>query len=155
MDAVDWWAFWIWQTADESFEMKLDDYQNDNLPRTTQEHNRNEPVPLLSPEETAAYEGKLIKICESSPRGAAVRTAAVPAQHQRAELDDHRRRSTLVPRAVEGAPSWSGRSTSCEQSSIVRYQICTRYCDDHGYVNTANEGRDSWIESFDCAGPDH
>ncbi len=153
-DAVTWWAFWIWETADESFEMKLDSYQNDNLPRTSQEHDRNDPVLLLSPEETAAYEGKLIKICESShgaqPFGQlpyphninepSWPIAAADPPSYLVQLKEHR-----VVRAIDFV----------QQSSIVRYQICTRYCDGHGYVNTAGEGRDSWIESFDCAGPDY
>ena len=67
MSPLTWWAFWIWQTADDTFELALADYQLHSLPYTTQEHDPNEPVPLLSPEETAAYEGHLIKICTSSP----------------------------------------------------------------------------------------
>ena len=153
-EAVDWWAFWIWQTSDESFEMKLDNYQNENLPRTTQLHDRNEPVLLLSPEETAAYEGKLVKICESSqgaqPFGQLpfphninepswTITAADPPSYL-VQLKEH-----LTVRVIDFV----------QQSSIVRYQICTRYCDGHGYVTKANEGRTSWVESFDCAGPDY
>ena len=42
------------------------------------------------------------------PWRTAFRTAAVPPQHLRAELDDHRRRSTLLPRAIEGAPRGQG-----------------------------------------------
>jgi len=154
MEAVSWWAFWIWETADESFEMKLDIYQNDNLPRTTQEHKANDPVLLLSPEETATYEGKLIKICESShgaqPFGKLpfphnindpswLISAADPPSYL-VTLKEH-----IVARAIDFV----------EQSSIVKYQICTRYCEDHGYVNAADEGRKSWIASFDCAGPDY
>ena len=152
MDTVSWWAFWIWETADESFEMKLDLYQDENLPRTSQEHDRNEPVPLLSPEEIATYEGKFVKICEAShgaqPFGQLpyphnifepswTITAADPPSYL-VQLKEHR-----VVRAIDFV----------EQSSIVRYQICTRCCDGHGYVNSAHEGRDSWIDSFDCGGP--
>ena len=111
-------------------------------------------MPLLSPEETAAYEGKLIKICESShgaqPFGQLpfphninepswTITAADPPSYL-VTLKEHR-----VVRAIDFV----------QQSSIVRYQICTRYCDGHGYVNAANEGRESWVDSFDCAGPDY
>jgi hypothetical protein len=154
MDTVDWWGNWIWETADEVLEMNLDKYQNDNLPRTTQLHDRNEPVLLLSPEETAGYEGKLIKICESS--NGAQPFGQLPFPHNINEpswtiaaadppsylvtLKEH-----LVARVVDFV----------QQSSIVRYQICTRYCDGHGYVNGANEGRESWVQSFDCMGPDY
>jgi len=154
MDAVSWWANWVWETADEVFEMNLGKYQNENLPRTTQLHNPGDPVPILAPEETATYEGKLIKICESSqgaqPFGQLPFphnindpswkiTAADPPSYL-VTLKEHR-----VVRVIDFV----------QQSSIVRYQICTRYCDGHGYVNAANEGRESWVESFDCAGPDY
>jgi hypothetical protein len=154
MEAVSWWAFWIWETADESFEMKLDLYQDENLPRTSQEHDRNEPVLLLSPEEVAAYEGKLVKICEASHGAQPFAqlpyphnifepswkiTAADPPSYL-VQLKEHR-----VVRAIDFA----------EQSSIVRYQICTRWCDGHGYLNAAHEGRESWIDSFDCGGPEY
>lgn len=153
MDTVDWWAFWIWQTADEAFEMKLDSYQNENLPRTTQEHHREDPVPLLSPDEIATYEGKLIKICEANfgaqPFGQLpfphninetswTITAADPPTYL-VQLKEH-----ITVRAIDFA----------QQSSIVTYQICTRYCD-HGYLDKANQGQDSWAKFVPCAGPDY
>jgi hypothetical protein len=150
MGEVDWWAHWIWATANEQFEMDLDKYQNENLPRTTQEHKPGDPVLLLSPEETATYVGKLIKICESSH--GAQPFGQLPFPHTINEpswtiasadppsylvtLKEH-----IVARAIDFV----------QQSSIVKYQICTRYCDGHPYVTTANDGRDSWVESFECA----
>ena len=32
MDAVNWWAFWIWETSDEAFEMNLDKYPTPACP---------------------------------------------------------------------------------------------------------------------------
>ena len=145
-----WWAFWIWQTADDTFELALADYQLHSLPYTTQEHNDSEPVPLLSPEETAAYEGHLIKICTSSPNAQPV--GQVPFFH------------------FIGEPSWKISSADppayqvflpsqvvvkgsefVESHAIVTYQICTRYCDGHGFVNTSGMGELSWEKSFSCA----
>jgi len=154
MDAVNWWAFWIWETADEAFEMNLDKYQNTSLPRTTQLHDRNEPVLLLSPDEAAAYEGDLIKICESS--NGAQPFAKLPSPHNIFE--------PTWPISSADPPSYLVQLKEhrvvlvgdfAQQSSIVKYQICTRYCDGHGYVTAANQGRDSWADSFDCAGPDY
>ena len=153
MEAVSWWAFWIWETADESFEMKLDDY-NDSLPRTTQDHDPSTPVPLLSPEETAAYEGELIKICESSH--GAQPFAQLPFPHTINEpswtissADPPSYLVTLKRQRVVTAVDF------VQQSSIVRYQVCTRYCEGHGYVNAAKEGLKSWVASFECADTDY
>jgi hypothetical protein len=149
-----WWAFWIWQTTDESFEMKLDSYQNENLPRTTQEHDSSKPVLLLSPDQTAAHEGDQIKICYSVP-------LATPFAQQ------------PVPHPIF-APSWEISTADppaylialhsqivmrvidfTEVSALVKYEICTRYCEKHGYVAENKMGVDSWVDSPLCTGSDY
>jgi hypothetical protein len=42
-----------------------------------------------------------------------------------------------------------------EQSAIVNYQICTRYCDQHGFVDIAGRPENSWIDTTACAGRDN
>ena len=138
MDAVNWWAVWIWQTADETFEMDAGQIpERTTCPDRPRNTIRTSRCSCSRPKRPPHTKASCIKICESSHRGATVRTAAVSAHHQRAELDDHDRRSTvylvtveehIVVRAIDFV----------QQSSIVRYQICTRYCDDHGYMTAAD-----------------
>ena len=91
-----WWAVWIWQTADETFELALADYKLRSLPYTSQEHHSYDPVMLLSPEDTAAHDTHHIKICTSSPPVEPLSLVPYSAHDQRTELDDHDRRSTRV-----------------------------------------------------------
>jgi hypothetical protein len=145
-----WWAFWIWKTTDDSFEVALGDYQIHSLPYTTQFHDENEPVPLLSPEDTTAYDGKLIKICSSSPTARPVRT--VPFIYPI--------NTPSWPISSADPPSYLVQLTNqvvvkggdfVETSAIVDYQICTRYCTNHGYLNGSGGGELSWETSFACA----
>jgi len=39
-------------------------------------------------------------------------------------------------------------------SASVDAQVCTRYCEGHPYVSTANAGVDSWAESPLCEATD-
>src|SRR6185503_1634630 len=78
--SLNWWAIWIWETADETFEMALEGYRRQALPYTTQFHDANEPVLLLSSDQTAQREGQWIKICSSSPNATPI--SEVPFQHQ-------------------------------------------------------------------------
>jgi hypothetical protein len=36
--------------------------------------------------------------------------------------------------------------------ATVTYQICTRYCDDHPYLNRSDGGELSWNDTAACAG---
>ena len=68
LTAVQWWAFWIWETAGRNIRDEAGPTTRTTTcpgpPRNTIETSRSL---LLSPEETATYEGKLIKICDASP----------------------------------------------------------------------------------------
>jgi hypothetical protein len=152
---VKWWAYWVWQTVDETFQIALADYQSHSLPYTTQFHDPNEPVPLLSLEETTAYDGKLIKICSSSSSGTGSNVQPV----------------RTVPFIYPiNTPSWLISSADppsylvtlnnqivvrgldfVEASAIVNYQICTRYCTNHGFLNSSGGGEKSWEDTFSCA----
>src|SRR5262249_23953134 len=122
-----WWAYWPWETADDMFMMMLAGYQR-SLPYTTQVHDPDEPVLLLSDAEVATYESQnaLVKICPSAPGVQPV--------------------STVPPMLPIFAPTWPitsadppaylvsldqqkviAASKFVEQSAIVNYQICTRY----------------------------
>jgi hypothetical protein len=145
-----WWAIWIWQTADDSFELALADYKLHSLPYTTQEHDAGEPVLMLSSEETKAQEGHLIKICNASPP--VVPVATVPYQQPISDpswtistADPPAYLVTLPEQIVVKA------SAFVEANAIVSYQICTRYCVDHPYVTANGSGEISWAESRACA----
>jgi hypothetical protein len=149
-----WWAYWPWKTADDMFAMMLQDYGRRSLPYTSQMHKYYDPVQLLSPTDVAAYETDLIKICTSSP-------GVQPVSND----------PPLQPIAT---PSWPISSADppsylvmlnqqevvaagqfVEQSAIVNYQICTRYCTGHGFVDTTGYGQDSWSETYACASKDN
>ena len=118
-------------------------------------HDPNEPVKLLSEDDTTTYDGKLIKICRSSTAVQPVGT--VPFLHvinqptwTVSTLDPPAYLVTLNNQIVVSASSF------IEQSAIVDYQICTRYCDDnHPYVNESGGGEMSWSASFQCTSKDY
>ena len=145
-----WWAFWVWQTPDMNFEMKLGDYAQ-QLPFTSQEHKRTDPVPLLSADEVAAYDTDLIRICSST----------LPIQPHGSLPTPHDIFTQTFPITVADPPAYLvmtddevviDASKFVEREVRVDYQICTRYCDDkHPFIDTAGEGEKSWIDSARCA----
>jgi len=147
---LNWWAVWIWQTADETFELALADYKLHSLPYTSQEHHPDEPVILLSPQETAAHENHHIKICSSSPP--IVPKSLVP--FQRTINEPSWTITTADPPAytVELNTQIVVKATDfIEADAIVSYQICTRYCDEHPFITTTGAGATSWVDSRACA----
>jgi hypothetical protein len=148
--ALTWWAIWIWQTADDTFELALADYKLRSLPYTSQIHKEWEPVLMLSADETAAHEGHRIKVCTSSPP--VTPTATMPSQHP---ITDP---SWIITAADPPAYTVSLHNQTVvkamdfvETNAIVGYQICTRYCKDHPYVTANGGGEVSWEESRACA----
>jgi hypothetical protein len=149
---VPWSMFSPWKTYDDlEFEMLLYAYTTANLPYRTQLHRSDVPVHLMSPQDVEAYAGKQVKICSSSqeirPASAAgpifestwqITTADPPAYT--VDLPEHiaEPASSFVPNRV-----------------IVDYQICTRYCEDHGYVTDNGVGQTSWVASLFCASKDY
>ena len=75
-----WWAFWVWQSPDMNFELKMADYAQRQLPFTSQEHL---PDLLLRLSDPAAW------------------SATDPARHLHAKLPDHGRRPAHLPGDVE------------------------------------------------------
>jgi hypothetical protein len=149
-----WWAYWVWETADDMFAMALQDYGRRSLPYTTQFHDPSEPVDLLTPDQVTQYEGSLVKICTSSPGIQPI--AQMPFEHeistpswQITSADPPAYLVTLNNQVVVAA------SQFVEQSAIVNYQICTRYCDNHPYVTASGSGELSWSASYSCAGQDN
>jgi hypothetical protein len=142
-----------WLTAaDPSFEMTLKSYVQQNLPYTSQTYDSSIPVPLMSPDAAAMYDGALFKICDSAP-------AVQPAYT-----------SPVMP--LFGAYSWTIKASDPPgylvnlpyqadvpgpqfhaASASVDFQICTEYCD-HPYVSTAGTGATSWKTSPLCGGLD-
>jgi hypothetical protein len=147
---LDWWAFWVWQAPDMNFEMELAAYVEKKLPYTTQEHDPSDPVPLLDPSEVALHENEWIKICTSSPP--VLPHGILPAPHdifapswQITTADPPTYLVTLPNQiTVDG-------SAFVEANAMITYQICTRYCDGHPFVDTAMAGQLSWKDSDRCA----
>jgi hypothetical protein len=149
-----WWATWIWISADEMFAANLQDYAKRSLPYTTQFHDPNEPVLLLSAGDETTYEGHLVKICTASPFVQAVGTQ--PVRHFINEpswkisvADPPAYLVSLSNQLTVPAASF------VKSDAIVNYQICTRYCDGHPYVTDNGAGALSWSESFTCAKKDY
>ena len=150
---VGWWAYWPWQTPDKNFELKLADYSLRSLPYTSQEHDDNKPVPLLSPDEVTASDGDFIKVCVAS--APIRRWAELPFPHEiidsswKITSDDPP--SYLVSLDTQTVVE-AGKYV--EASVTVKYQICSRYCQNHPFLATTDDGEDSWMESTLCARSD-
>ena len=145
-----WWAFWVWQSPDMNFQLKMADYAEQQLPFTSQEHDPTDPVPLLSDDEVAAYDTDLIRICNSSS----------PIQPHALLPTPHDIFTPTFPITVADPPTYlvvSNNQAVVDASKFVQwevqvdYQICTRYCDEHPFIDTAGEGQLSWKESPRCA----
>jgi hypothetical protein len=147
---LNWWAYWVWQTPDMNFEMKMADYAQRSLPYTSQEHLASDPVPLLTDDEVAAYDTDQIRICSSSS----------PIQPHALLPTPHDIFAPSFPITVADPPTYlvtTNNQVVVDSSKFVQaevdvdYQICTRYCDDHPFVDTAGEGQLSWVDSPRCA----
>jgi hypothetical protein len=147
-----WWAYWLWQTADMSFELQLSDYSNKKLPYTTQIHDASVPVPLLSASDVAAYEGDFIKLCgDAVPPVQPVGQLPVPhpifdPSWAITAADPPAYLVTLDNQVVVDATKF------VPQSVQLTYQICTRYCDDHPFLTRNGDGELSWKKAVACAG---
>jgi hypothetical protein len=148
-----WWAYWLWLTPDMSFELQLADYNDKKLPYTTQFHDANEPVPMLSGADLAAHEGHQIKICVATPQVEPI--SQLPSQHQIftrswtiTAADPPAYLVTLDNQIVVDS------STFSPVEAVVTYQICSRYCDGHPFVTMSGDGQSSWIDSFACSTED-
>ena len=151
-DPTLWWAYWPWQTPDKSFELKLAGYSVSNLPYTTQTHDDNKPVPLLSTDDVAAYESEnaWIKVC--APSSPIRRWSELPYPHEIFEptwkittADPPAYLVTLDTQTVVES------SKFVEKSVTIQYQVCTRYCDGHPFLAMDNSGELSWLDTFACA----
>ncbi len=145
-----WWAFWVWQSADKNFEMKMADYAQQHLPYTSQEHDPTDPVPLLSDDDVARYDTNLIRIC----------SATSPIQPHALLPTPHDIFTPTFPITVADPPTYlvmSNNQAVVDANKFTKwevrvdYHICTRYCDEHPFIDTAGEGQLSWVDSFRCA----
>ena len=138
-----------WSGADDaSFEMTLDAYVAQNLPYTSQFYDATVPLPLLSPDEVAAYAGGSFKICHSSPQVQPVYIASrqfVYGQTGDIKPSDPPGYYVYLPPQIE-MPG----PTFTPQSASVRFQVCTAYCD-HPFESTNGTGATSWATSPFCA----
>jgi hypothetical protein len=149
-----WWKQTNWLAADDpNFEQALAMYGPSTLPYTTQTHDQSQPVALLSSAEAAQHAGELIKICSASPgiqpfsvkNGIYITGPSWPIA-----ADDPPSYLVSLPNQVQVAAS-----TFVESKAIVDYQICTRYCTDHGFLTDAGAGVTSWSTSALCASKDY
>jgi hypothetical protein len=145
-----------WTTYDDpTFEPQLYNYATGTLPFRTQLHRADVPVPLLSPHDVETHAGKRIKICSASPEILPVSAAGpypIPIFEPSWEI------TTADPPAyLVGLPEQIVVPSNMFVASQARvnYQICTRYCEDHGYVTQAGNGETSWLSSSLCASKDY
>jgi hypothetical protein len=137
-----------------NFEMKLGGYVQDSLPYTSQVHDPSEPVMLLSADEVTANEKAWIKLCgNGSPPVQPY--AQLPTPHyistpawQITSADPPAYLVTLENQIIVNG------SAFVEHDARVDYQICTRYCEDHPFVDSTQTGQLSWTKSFSCASED-
>lgn len=145
-----WWKSTAWLAVeDPTFEETLAMYVAQNLPYTSQTHEQNVPVPLLSAADAATYDGGFFKICNSSPYAQPAYTSPAMAlyggQSWAIKASDPPGYLVSLPSQIDVA----GPSFTPERSS-VNFQLCSAYCD-HPYVSTAGTGVTSWATSPLCA----
>lgn len=144
-----WWMWTPWQDAqDPSLEMTLAMYAAQNLPYTSQTYDDTVPIPLLSADDVAAYQGGSFKICDSSPLVQPVDISSgknLYGQSWPIEASDPPGYFvSLLPQIEKPGPAFS------PESATVDFQICSAYCD-HPYVSKAGTGVTSWATSPLCA----
>jgi hypothetical protein len=144
------WNVTPWSSfEDPGLAIALSSYAS-RLPYRSQTHDFLEPVPLMDAEAAAAHDGRLIKICSASPDITPVTTKpyvlaiqdpvwAISADDPPAYLVDIR------PQIDAPAGDF------IETRSLVRYQICKRYCTNHPYVAVSGSGQTSWADSVACS----
>jgi hypothetical protein len=144
------WNITTWSSfEDPGLPIALSSYAS-RLPYRTQTHDYEEPVPLMDAPAAAAHEGQLIKICSASPEIVPV-TTKPSVQEIRApswpiSADDPPAYKVYI-RPQIAAPA----GDFIETSSLVRYQMCKRYCTGHPYVALSGSGQTSWAESTACS----
>jgi hypothetical protein len=144
-----WWMSTPWQDADDpNLEMTLAMYAAQNLPYTSQTYDASVPIPLLSADDVATYQGGSFKICDSSPlvQPAYISSGQRPPGPTWSikAADPPGYFVSLLPQIEKPGPSFS------PESATVHFQICSAYCD-HPYVSTAGTGVTSWATSPLCA----
>lgn len=139
-----------WMSADDpTFEQDLSSYVMESLPYESQSHDPSAPVALLSSDDATKYDGDQIKICQSAPFVLPVDVTSgneffSPSWEVLAS--DPPGYLVMLP-VQQQAPF----DSFVQASATVDYQICSRYCDNHPYVSTANVGENSWTGSSTCA----
>jgi hypothetical protein len=153
-----WWRAppgYPWIAADDPrFGQALTDYTEGALPYESQVHDPGDPVPLLTTDENPRYGGDSIKICDASPAVQAVASVKNPAPIYAWSwtIDPDSPPAYLVSLQPEIAVP---ANQFVDQSAIVHYQICSRYCVDHPYVSDAGVGVTSWAADPRCASKDY
>jgi hypothetical protein len=98
----------------------------------------------------AAHDGQMIRICSSSS----------PIQPHALLPTPHDIFTPTFPITAADPPTYLvvtnnqvvvDATAFTEAEVRVDYQICTRYCDGHPFIDTAKEGQLSWNESPRCA----
>ena len=143
-----------WQSVDDpSLEMALATFAMQNLPYESQTHDAGTPVPLLSTADAATYAGGQIKICDSSPM---VTPTDVNTPTQLFRNPSWPILASNPPGYLVTLPPRIGvpYTSFVEERADVDFQVCTRYCDGHPYIDTAGRGEMSWSGSYLCAGTD-
>lgn len=152
---LSWWRTSTWIAADDpQFGQALTDYAENTLPYESQLHDPGDPVAFLSPEETPNYAGGFIKICQSSPSVQPLWSLKnpTPVFDPSWAIDGESSPAYLVYLQPEIAVQ---ATSFVDQSAIVHYQLCTRYCADHPYLTDAGQGAKSWATDTRCASPEY
>jgi hypothetical protein len=143
------WNHSAWLSIDDpDLALDLSNYAA-RLPYRSQQHDRTQPVPLLSAEDATAHAGQLMKVCFASPYIIPVTTIPdvqpITGVSWQISADDPPAYLVDIPDQIAEPNGYF-----IENGSRVEYQICTRYCVDHPYVDTAGYGASSWAYEFPC-----
>jgi hypothetical protein len=144
------WNLTVWSTAnDPRLKEAIVNYAS-ALPYRSQTHDYVEPVPLMKADAVAAHAGHLMKICNASPTAVPVKTKPsleeITTNTWKISVDDPPAYLVNIPEQIA-----SPAGDFIETRSLVRYQICSRYCTGHPYINTGGNGGNSWADEPFCA----
>ncbi len=144
-----WWKSTTWLSVDDpTLEMTLAMYASQNLPYTSQIFDQSVPVPLLSPDDVATYDGSSFKICDATPFIQPVDISSGRRLYGQSwaiqASDPPGYFVSLLPEIEKPGPSFAAGSAS------VDFEICTAYCD-HPFVATNGTGATSWATSTFCS----
>jgi hypothetical protein len=154
----------VWTSAtDPDFVQQLQSYSMQNLPLISEIQDPLQTIPILSDADAQQFDGALIRVCTATiapenttglslvGHDADGNVTYLPADYQYVvnKANPLSYRLDLPP--VRAVPNPQG--TFKAHKALVRYEICTQYCDHAFTAESGAQVPSGWIGSSLCLGP--